>query len=140
MRELSEQEIVRRGKIADIRNVCNPYPERYEVNYSLKEAKDIEDGTKNIRVAGRISLMRKMGKLSFVRIRDLEGDMQLEIKIDCVGEENYAFFKKQIDTGDFIGATGEILANTEVTIRFISYWGILQWLKLNIITQIFLKK
>ena len=37
--------------------------------------------------------MRKMGKLSFVRIRDLEGSIQLEIKIDEVGEEKYAFFR-----------------------------------------------
>lgn len=60
-----------------------------------------------------------MGKLSFVRIRDLEADMQLEIKIDMVGEENYAFFKKQIDSGDFIGATGEIFTTQtgEKTLR-----------------------
>ena len=52
--------------------------------------------------------MRKMGKLSFVRIRELEGDLQLELKVDEIGEEKYDFFKKLIDSGDFIGATGEI--------------------------------
>lgn len=119
MRELSEQEIVRRGKIADIRNVCNPYPERYEVNYSLKEAKDIEDGTKNIRVAGRISLMRKMGKLSFLTIRDIEGSIQISIKVDMVGEDNYKFFKENFDLGDFIGVEGEMFTTHtgEKTIR-----------------------
>ena len=63
--------------------------------------------------------MRKMGKLSFVRIRDLEADMQLEIKIDTVGEEVYTFFKTLIDTGDFIGAKGEIFTTQtgEKTLR-----------------------
>ena len=108
MREYTEQETVRREKLKEISSVCNPYPEKFERTHSLKDVKNLEDGTTNVSIAGRIIFMRKMGKLSFVRIRDLEGDMQLEIKIDCVGEENYAFFKKQIDTGDFIGATGEI--------------------------------
>ena len=39
--------------------------------------------------------MRKMGKLSFIRIRDLEGSIQLELRIDIVGEDNYAFFKSK---------------------------------------------
>ena len=119
MRELSEQEIVRRNKLDEIKEVCNPYPERFEKTHALKEAKTLEDGIDNVSIAGRIIFMRKMGKLSFVRIRDLEADMQLEIKIDMVGEENYAFFKKEIDSGDFIGATGEIFTTQtgEKTLR-----------------------
>ena len=119
MRELSEQEIVRRSKLDEIKKVCNPYPVRFEKTHALKEAKKLEDGVDNVSVAGRIIFMRKMGKLSFVRIRDLEADMQLEIKIDMVGEENYDFFKKQIDSGDFIGATGEIFTTQtgEKTLR-----------------------
>lgn len=67
--------------------------------------------------------MRKMGKLSFIRIRDLEGSIQLELRIDIVGEENYAFFKKQIDTGDFIGAEGEMFTTQtgEKTLRVNSF-------------------
>ena len=108
MNELSEQELVRRNKLEAIREVCNPYPERFERTHRLHEAKELEDGTTNVSIAGRIGFMRKMGKLSFVKIRDLEGNMQLEIKIDIVGEDRYDFFKKQFDVGDFIGATGEI--------------------------------
>ena len=48
MREFSEQEMVRRSKIEDIRKVCNPYPERYEVTHSLKEASILPDETKNV--------------------------------------------------------------------------------------------
>ena len=89
MREFSEQELVRREKINKIREVCNPYPERYEITHSLKEASQLEDETKNVSVAGRIVFMRKMGKMSFLKIRDIEGDLQISIKIDLVGEENY---------------------------------------------------
>ena len=119
MRNFSEQEIVRRNKVEKIREFCNPYPEKFDINYEIKEVKDLEDGTKDVRVAGRIVFMRKMGKMSFVTIRDIEGKIQLSIKIDMVGEENYHFFKENIDIGDFIGASGEVFTTQtgEKTIR-----------------------
>lgn len=122
-RQFSEQEQVRRDKLEEIRNYCNPYPERYEVTHKIKDARLLEDGTTDVAIAGRIVFMRKMGKLSFVRIRDIEGDMQLEIKIDMVGEDKYAFFKKLVDTGDFIGAKGEIFTTQtgEKTLRVHSF-------------------
>ena len=108
MREFSDQEIVRREKVEEIRKICNPYPERYEVTHSLKEASLLPDETTGIRVAGRIVFMRKMGKLSFIKLRDIESDLQLSIKIDLVGEDKYNFFKENMDVGDFIGAEGEM--------------------------------
>ena len=119
----SEQERVRIGKLDTIREFCNPYPERFEVSHKLKDAKNLEDGTKEVSLAGRITFMRKMGKLSFIRIQDLEGSMQLEFKLDILGEDNYQFFKKQIDSGDFIGATGEIFTTQtgEKTLRVESF-------------------
>lgn len=122
-RELTEQEIVRRNKLNELSKICNPYPERYVKTHSLKDARNLDDGTKDVSIAGRIVFMRKMGKLSFVRLRDLEGDMQLEIKIDEVGEEAYKVFKTLIDTGDFIGAKGEIFTTQtgEKTLRVHCY-------------------
>ena len=61
-------------------------------SHTLKEVRELEDGVKDVKIAGRIVFMRKMGKLSFARIRDLEASMQLEVKIDTIGEENYNFF------------------------------------------------
>lgn len=115
----SEQELVRIEKLDKIREYCNPYPDKYDRTHTLKEARLLDDGTGNVRIAGRIVFMRKMGKLSFIRIRDIEADMQLEMKIDMVGEEAYDFFKKQMDTGDFIGAAGEIFTTQtgEKTLR-----------------------
>lgn len=123
MRELTEQEIVRREKLDEIKKVCNPYPDSFKRTHTLKEAKVLEDGVKDVKLAGRLIFMRKMGKLSFAKIRDLEGDMQLEFKIDLLGEEKYTFFKKQIDTGDFIGAEGEVFTTQtgEKTLRVHSF-------------------
>ena len=72
-RKLSDQEKVRREKLKEIEKITNPYPERYERTHRLNEAVNLDDGTKNIALAGRIIFARKMGKLSFVKIRDIEG-------------------------------------------------------------------
>ena len=123
MRTFTEQEQVRREKVDKIKEFCNPYPERFEVTHSLKEASTLEDETNNVSVAGRIVFMRKMGKLSFIKIRDIEGDIQLSIKVDLVGEEKYEFFKSMFDIGDFIGATGEMFTTHtgEKTLRVESF-------------------
>ena len=116
MREITEQEQVRRDKLKEIKN---PYPERYETNYSLKEASVLEDGTKDVSVAGRIVLMRKLGKLSFFKIGDIEGRIQICMKQDLLGEVKYKEFKTNFDIGDFIGVVGEIFTTQtgEKTIR-----------------------
>ena len=64
MRELTEQEIVRREKL---NNIKQPYPEKYEINYDICDACVLEDGVTGVKVAGRIVLMRKMGKMSSIR-------------------------------------------------------------------------
>ena len=119
MRELSEQEVIRREKLEEIKKVCNPYPAKYERTHTLTEAKKLEDGTKDVKVCGRIAFARKMGKLSFVKIRNIEDVFQLEFRVDLLGEEKYGFFKKLIDGGDFIGAKGEIFTTQtgEKTLR-----------------------
>lgn len=119
MREFSEQELVRREKVDKIKEFCNPYPERYEVTHSLREASQLEDGIRDVSIAGRVVFLRKMGKMSFLKLRDIEGEIQVSIKIDLVGEEKYGFFKSYIDLGDFIGVRGEIFTTQtgEKTLR-----------------------
>ena len=118
-RIISEQEKVRMEKLHEIQKSCNPYPEKFEITHELCEAKNLADGTTNISTAGRVVFMRKMGKLSFIKIRDIKADMQLEIKVDLIGEQNYCFFKTLIDIGDFVGAKGEIFTTQtgEKTLR-----------------------
>lgn len=115
----SEQEMVRRGKLDSIREYCNPYPEKYEITHSIKEARELEDGVKDVRIAGRVIFLRKMGKLSFLRIRDIEASIQVSMQLDLVGEEAYKFMKSSIDVGDFIGVSGEIVTTQtgEKTLR-----------------------
>ena len=116
MRELSEQELVRREKL---NNIQMPYPERYEVNYDICDAAKLDDGITGVRVAGRIVLMRKMGKMSFLTIGDINGRIQISVKLDMVGEDVYKDFKANYDLGDFIGVEGEIFTTHtgEKTVR-----------------------
>lgn len=112
-------EEARRKKLDYVKTMTNPYPERFEKNYELSEAKSLSDGTQNVKTAGRILLLRKMGKLSFVTLADIEGRLQVAVKKDCIGEEAYEFFKKGFDVGDFMGVEGEIFTTQtgEKTIR-----------------------
>lgn len=83
-------------------------PERYERTTDIEGARNLEDGTKDVSIAGRILSKRKMGKISFLHISDITGTIQLVIKRDDLGEEEYKKFHEIIDIGDFIGVTGEM--------------------------------
>ena len=109
MREFTDQELARRNKLPEIAQVTNPYPDRFEVTNSIAEARELEDGTQDVRIAGRLMFARKMGKLSFGRIRDIEAGIQIQLKADTTDEKDFEFFKKLVDIGDFIGAEGEII-------------------------------
>lgn len=119
MRDFSEQELIRRSKLKEISSYTNPYPEKFEVNYELCDAGRLEDGVVGVRVAGRIILMRKMGKMSFLTIGDIKGKIQISIKLDMIGEKAYEEFKSNYDIGDFIGVEGETFTTHtgEKTIR-----------------------
>ena len=83
----------------------------------------MEDGTTGVKVAGRIVFVRNMGKLSFLKLRDIDSDFQVSFKKDLLGEEEYNFFNKYIDIGDFIGVEGEIFTTHtgEKTLRANSF-------------------
>lgn len=116
--ELSEQEVIRRGKLEEIRKMgIDPYPAAlYEVNATAKDilehfTPEKTDEYKNISIAGRIMSIRDMGKACFVSLQDSTGRIQLYIRRDdiCTGEDKSLFdnlFKKQSDIGDIIGITG----------------------------------
>lgn len=101
----------------------NTRPERYETTHTIKEAYNLPEGTKNVSVAGRVMSKRKMGKISFLDLRDVEGHIQLCLKKDLLGEENYKLIHETLDVGDFIGVTGEIFKTQtgEQTIRVEKY-------------------
>ena len=106
-------------KLNYVKNVTNPYPDKFEITHEIVDAAKLTDGETDVKCAGRIMFMRKMGKMSFVNIADIYGKIQIAIKKDEVGEEAYEFFKKGFDVGDFMGVEGEIFTtNTgEKTLR-----------------------
>ena len=112
-------EEARRKKLEYVSMVTKPYPERFERTHELTDARLLEDGTHNVKVAGRILLLRRMGKLSFVTLADIQGRLQVAVKRDVIGEEAYEFFKKGFDIGDFMGVEGDIFTTQtgEKTLR-----------------------
>nr|WP_295678660.1 lysine--tRNA ligase [uncultured Lachnoclostridium sp.] len=116
---IQELEEVRRQKLEFVREQQNPYPERFSITHELMEAIKLEDGTKEVSVAGRILSIRKMGKLCFVTISDIYGRLQIAIRRDDVGDKAYEFFRQGFDIGDFLGVVGEIFTTQtgEKTVR-----------------------
>lgn len=109
----------RMEKLGYVSERVEAYPDRYDYSHTLVEARKLEDGTSEVKVAGRIIFVRKMGKMSFVMLSNIEGKMQLAIKKDLLGEEAYELFDKGFDIGDFMGAEGEVFTTRtgEKTIR-----------------------
>ncbi|WP_279171238.1 lysine--tRNA ligase [Prevotella nigrescens] len=113
--ELSEQEIVRRQSLQELRNMgINPYPAaEFPTNaYSTDIKKEFkEDEKREVVIAGRLMGKRVMGKASFAEIQDSKGRIQVYITRDdlCPGENKDLYnivFKKLLDIGDIIGIKG----------------------------------
>jgi len=111
--ELSLSEIlqIRRDKLTALQEAgADPFVKtKYDVDaYSVSIKENFEElENKEVSLAGRIMSRRIMGKASFVGLRDREGDIQLYVRRDDVGEEDYASFKKW-DIGDIIGIKGAV--------------------------------
>ena len=101
----------------------NKHPERFEITHTIKEARELEDETKEGAIAGRIMSKRKLGKISFIDLRDIEGHIQLCIKRDDLGEEEYKKMHEILDIGDFIGVKGDIFTTQagEKTLQVYEY-------------------
>ncbi|MDP6611832.1 MAG: lysine--tRNA ligase [Candidatus Marinimicrobia bacterium] len=100
----------RKEKLAKLRDGgVEPYPQKYEpTHFSADILGDFENLEKqDVNIAGRIMSMRKMGKASFFHIQDQQGRIQVFIRRDDVGEDNYANFKL-LDIGDFVGVKGYV--------------------------------
>ena len=114
--ELSEQEIIRRQSLDELRQVgVEPYPAAlYEVNAwstDIKSEFSDEADRRQVSIAGRIMTRRIMGKASFIELMDSKGRIQVYITRDdiCPGENKDLYnviFKKLTDIGDFVGING----------------------------------
>ncbi|RST91534.1 lysine--tRNA ligase [Vagococcus bubulae] len=126
--EMNDQLIVRREKMADLRDKgLDPFGTRFERTTNAKELHEkYDDKTKEelqelnltATVAGRIMTKRGKGKVGFAHLQDREGQIQIYVRKDAIGEEAYDLFK-QADLGDFVGVTGQIMKTDmgEITIK-----------------------
>ena len=119
IRELSEQEIVRRESLQKLQELgIDPYPaELFEVNVTAKGIKKNYEARKldykNISIAGRLMSRRIMGKAAFAELQDSTGRIQLYFNRDevCPGEDKTMYntvIKKLLDIGDFVGIKGHV--------------------------------
>mgnify|MGYP004516284975 FL=1 len=140
MRELTEQEVVRREKAEKLRELgLDPFGHSFQRNAYAQETKEkykdvehdaFENMTDEAIVAGRIMFIRKMGKASFCTIKDKTGLIQIYISINDIGEEKYSLFKTA-DLGDIVGIRGKIMKTRtgEVTIKCLEYTPLVKALK-----------
>jgi len=109
--EFHEQSRVRREKLAELQAAGkNPYEiTTYDVTHKAKEIRDNFEALEGqtVSLAGRMMSRRRMGKASFIDIRDSSDRMQSYVRLDDVGEETYNSFKKW-DIGDIIGLKGTV--------------------------------
>ena len=157
--KLSDQELARRAKLDKYKELgLDPFGQAFEqkdhslevkslaekeINAFKESHKDLsEEDLKNqlhefleekniqVKVAGRIMFIRKMGKASFFSIQDKQGKIQVYIKRDIVGEENYDLFK-MADIGDFVGIEGNVMVTMtgEVTINCQKYTHLVKSLR-----------
>ena len=112
----SEQVQVRRQKLADMRTAgmdpftITKFPQdaySEELKKAFESLEPEAESGKTVHVAGRMMSKRVMGKASFAHLRDAQGDLQLFVRRDVLGDEPYAAFKK-LDIGDIIGVEGEV--------------------------------
>ncbi|RKY23658.1 MAG: lysine--tRNA ligase, partial [Planctomycetota bacterium] len=121
---LHEQRKARLAKLEDMRaRGINPYPDRFERTHTTAEAAALPEGTDGVVTAGRLILVRKMGRLTFAHIRDFSGKIQIALSERTIGKEDYRRFHEHFDTGDFIGVKGRLFRTKtgELTIDVSEY-------------------
>ncbi|KYD32323.1 MULTISPECIES: lysine--tRNA ligase [Bacillaceae] len=130
--ELNDQLLVRREKLNKLREMgIDPFGKRFERTHKAKELFDLygdlskeelEEKQIKVAVAGRIMTKRGKGKAGFAHIQDVTGQIQIYVREDTVGEEQYELFKTS-DLGDIIGVYGTVFKTKvgELSIKVSSY-------------------
>jgi lysyl-tRNA synthetase class 2 len=117
--DLPEQMRVRLAKLDAIRAAGgDPYPVGFPRTAAIAELRerfaDLAPDTatgERAGIAGRVMLYRTGGKLCFATVRDGTGELQVMISLDRVGGEALAAWKRDVDLGDHVGVTGEVISS-----------------------------
>lgn len=113
--ELNDQLIVRREKMEELRaKGIDPFGKRFDRTHSAMELKnaygemeneELESKEIRVQLAGRIMTKRGKGKVGFAHIQDVTGQIQIYVRKDTIGDDQYAIFKTA-DLGDIVGVKG----------------------------------
>ena len=126
--KLSEQEKVRRQKMEDLRAMgIDPFGQRYDrtttsgkiiAQYSEMTKEELQEKEIPVKIAGRIMTKRRQGKAGFMHIQDIDGQIQIYVRKDVIGEDQYEIFKKN-DIGDIVGIEGTVMKTDhgQLTVR-----------------------
>lgn len=126
--EMNDQMLARRQKMDALReNGIDPFGHRFDRSHLAKQLHDQYDATDKddlaakpveVTIAGRMMAKRGKGKVGFADLRDRSGRIQIYVRKDVVGDDNYQIFKKS-DLGDFLGIAGDMMKTDagELTVR-----------------------
>jgi lysyl-tRNA synthetase, class II len=140
MAEFTDQELVRREKLQKlIAKGIDPFGAKFSVSHHSVNAKKLTEGQTHesleatkipVSLAGRIVLLRNMGKASFFTIQDKQGTIQAYIRKDVVGEEVYDTFELA-DLGDIVGVSGSLMITKtgEPTVKVETYTHLVKSLR-----------
>lgn len=138
--KLTDQELARRDKLAKYKELgVDPFGKRFEFEnricdirsvYGSYTEEELEKTVVSVSVAGRIMAIRRMGKASFINLKDEYGNIQAWLGLNVVGEYDYEVFKLA-DLGDIVGIEGTLMKTRtgELTIRVNKYTHICKCLK-----------
>ncbi|KAF1678560.1 MULTISPECIES: lysine--tRNA ligase [Bacillus] len=130
--ELNDQLQVRREKMNQLRdNGIDPFGARFERTHQSQEVisayqeltkEELEEKAIEVTIAGRMMTKRGKGKAGFAHLQDLEGQIQIYVRKDSVGDEQYEIFKSS-DLGDLIGVTGKVFKTNvgELSVKATSF-------------------
>ncbi|MDV6014710.1 bifunctional lysylphosphatidylglycerol synthetase/lysine--tRNA ligase LysX [Haloechinothrix sp. LS1_15] len=117
--DLPEQMRIRREKLDRLRSAgIDPYPVTYDRSTTVAAVRDRYEDLEpdhftgdRVSIAGRIMLYRTSGKLCFATIKDATASIQIMLSLDRVGAESLETWKTEIDLGDHVGVTGEVITS-----------------------------
>ena len=140
MKEYTEQELVRREKAKALREFgIDPFGSRFDVTSDSKTIKEkyeelsneeLESINAEVVIAGRIMTKRSKGKAGFMHIQDKYGQIQIYVKLDNVGEDEYKLFDSA-DLGDIVGIKGTVFRTHmgELSVKAFSYTHLVKALR-----------
>ena len=140
MEKLTQQEQVRRQKMQDLIDMgIDPFGSRYDrtsnsgiitSSYGDKTKEELDELQVTVKIAGRIMTKRRQGKAGFMNIQDREGQIQIYVRKDEIGDDQYEIFKKN-DIGDIVGIEGTVMKTDhgQLSVRAKNYTHLLKSLR-----------